>query len=140
MPTDRVRAKVWGLLRGRFREAGLVVVVAVLGLLLSVLGGEMSVRGRASGETQTVNKFMRADNLDKLAKNTSFFAIMAVGATLVIVSGGIDLSVGSIYCLSAVFGAMFLSRMGPSAPGWTTPAAVALCLGIGVLCGLVNGL
>ena len=78
MPTDRVRAKVWGLLRGRFREAGLVVVVAVLGLLLSVLGGEMSVRGRASGETQTVNKFMRADNLDQLAKNTSLFAIMAV--------------------------------------------------------------
>ena len=41
----------------------------------------MPVRDRATGETRTVNKFLRADNLDKLAKNTSFFAIMAVGAT-----------------------------------------------------------
>ena len=84
-----------------------------------------------------MNKFLRADNLDKLAKNTSFFAIMAVGATFVIITGGIDLSVGSIYCLAAVCGAMFLNHFGPQAPGralrpfgWCR-RAILLCLGAG---------
>src|SRR5512137_2303979 len=106
-----------GASRRRFKEAGLLGVVVALGLLLSVFGGSMQVRDRGTGETRTVNKFLRADNLDKLAKNTSFFAIMAVGATLVIISGGIDLSVGSIYCLAAVCGAIFLHRFGPQGAG-----------------------
>ncbi len=135
-----------GARRRRFQETGLLGVVVALGLLLSVFGGPMQVRDRDTGETRTVNKFLRADNLDKLAKNTSFFAIMAVGATLVIISGGIDLSVGSIYCLAAVGGAMFLHRFGPqgaaagASPVWVVPAAVLLCLGIGTGCGLLNGL
>ena len=121
-------------------------VVVALGLLLSVFGGSINVRDRGTGETRAVNKFLRADNLDKLAKNTSFFAIMAVGATLVIIAGGIDLSVGSIYCLAAVCGAMFLHQFGPqgagagASPGWVIPAAILLCLGVGTLCGLLNGL
>jgi ribose transport system permease protein len=132
--------------RRRFKEAGLLGVVVALGLLLSIFGGAIQVRDRGTGETRTVNKFLRADNLDKLAKNTSFFAIMAVGATLVIISGGIDLSVGSIYCLAAVCGAMFLHRFGPqgggagASPLWVVPAAILLCLGVGTLCGLLNGL
>jgi ribose/xylose/arabinose/galactoside ABC-type transport system permease subunit len=132
--------------RRRFKETGLLGVVVALGLLLSVFGGSMQVRDRGTDQTRTVNKFLRADNLDKLAKNTSFFAIMAVGATLVIIAGGIDLSVGSMYCLAAVCGAMFLQRFGPqgagagASPGWVVPAAIVLCLGVGALCGLLNGL
>ncbi len=120
-------------------------VVLALGLLLSVFGGSLEVRDRDSGATHTVNKFLRADNLDKLAKNTSFFAIMAVGATFVIITGGIDLSVGSVYCLAAVCGAMFLNWFGPRGPGagaspaWVVPAAILLCLGAGTLCGVLNG-
>ncbi len=132
--------------RRRFKETGLLGVVVALGLLLSVFGGSMQIRDRGAGEPRTVNKFLRADNLDKLAKNTSFFAIMAVGATLVIIAGGIDLSVGSIYCLAAVCGAMFLHRFGPqgagagASPAWVIPAAILLCLGVGTSCGLLNGL
>jgi ribose transport system permease protein len=106
----------------------------------------LDVRDRQSGNTYSVNKFLRAENLDKLAKNTSFFAIMAIGATLVIITGGIDLSVGSIYCLSAVCGAMFLHHFGPNGSGagaspyWVVPAAVLLCSGVGILCGAINGL
>jgi ribose/xylose/arabinose/galactoside ABC-type transport system permease subunit len=135
-----------GASRWRFQETGLLGVVVALGLLLSVGGGSMQVRDRATGETRTVNKFLRADNLDKLAKNTSFFAIMAVGATVVIISGGIDLSVGSIYCLAAVCGAMFLHRFGPqgagagASPAWVVPVAILLCLAVGTVCGLLNGL
>jgi len=153
MPTENAvesktdaRPTMRGARRRRFKESGLLGVVVALGLLLSVFGGSMQLRDRDTGETRTVNKFLRADNLDKLAKNTSFFAIMAVGATLVIISGGIDLSVGSIYCLAAVCGAMFLQRFGPQGAGagvspvLVVPAAVLLCLGVGVLCGLLNGL
>ena len=74
--------------RWRLKETGLLGVVLALGLLLSVAGGSMPVRDRDTGAARQVNRFLRADNLDKLAKNTSFFAIMAVGATLVIISGG----------------------------------------------------
>ena len=153
MPTET--AGEWGTvtrpagmgLRSRLlKETGLLGVVLSLGLLLTVFGGTLSVRDRTTGQTRTVNRFLRADNLDKLAKNTSFFAIMAVGATVVIISGGIDLSVGSVYCLAAVCGAMFLNYFGPqgtgagASPAWVVPAAILLCLGVGALAGLLNGL
>jgi ribose/xylose/arabinose/galactoside ABC-type transport system permease subunit len=130
----------------RLKETGLLGVVLALGFALSVCGGSLQVRDPKTGEMQTVNRFLRADNLDNLAKNTSFFAIMAVGATFVIISGGIDLSVGSTYCLAAVCGAMFLHHFGPQGPGagaspaWVVPAAILLCVGVGTLGGLLNGL
>ena len=135
------RPKAW-----RFKETGLIGVVLVAGLILSVFGGSLKTIDQATGQTRTVNKFLRADNLDKLAKNTSFFAIMAVGATFVIVTGGIDLSVGSVYCLAAVCAAMFLHRFGPQGVGAGTsplvvvPAAIGLCLAVGTVCGFLNGL
>jgi len=130
----------------RLKEAGLLGVVLVLALLLYFFGGSLTISDRATGEVHTVNKFLRADNLDKLAKNTSFFAIMAVGVTFVIVAGGIDLSIGSTYCLTAVCGAMFLHHFGPQGPGagaspaWVVPAAILLCLCVGTLGGLLNGM
>jgi ribose/xylose/arabinose/galactoside ABC-type transport system permease subunit len=137
--------RIWSRLV-RMNEMGLLGVVLGLGVVLSTFGGSLEVRDRQTGATYTVNKFLRPENLDKLAKNTSFFAIMAIGATLVIITGGIDLSVGSIYCLSAVCGAMFLHRYGPAGAGagaspvWVVPAAILLCLGVGVVCGAINGL
>ncbi len=121
-------------------------IALAIGLVLTVFGGSVQVRDPNTGAVRTANKFLRAENLDKLAKNTSFFAIMAIGATFVIITGGIDLSVGSVYCLSAVCGAMFLHHFGsrgPGAgapPGLVVPAAIVLCLGVGAACGLLNGL
>lgn len=121
-------------------------VILALGLFLAIFGGTLHIPGGENGSAQTVNKFLRMDNLNMLAKNASFFAIMAVGETFVIITGGIDLSVGAIYCLSAVCGAMFLSYFGPGGVGagasmfWVMPAAVGLCLAVGTLCGLLNGL
>jgi len=132
--------------RPRVKETGLLGVLLALGLLLSIFGGSLEVHNRGTGGINTVNKFLRADNLGELAKNTSFFAIMAVGATFVIITGGIDLSVGSMYCLAAVCGAMFLHYFGPQGPGagaspyWVVPGAILICLGTGTLCGLLNGL
>src|SRR5438552_10265766 len=107
----------------RLQEGGLLVVILALGLLLTVFGGSVRMpefRQNAAGETERVlvekNKFLNARNLTQLAKDTSFIAIMAVGATFVIISGGIDLSVGSIYALASVLGAIAFHFYGPNCP------------------------
>ena len=129
----------------RFKETGLLGVMLALGLALTIFGGSLHMRNPDTGAVQTVNKFLRADNLSMLANNASFFAIMAIGEAFVIITGGIDLSVGAIYCLSAVCGAMFLSYSGPAgavsaaSPAWVVPAAILLCVGVGTLCGFLNG-
>src|SRR4051794_41923188 len=78
------------------QQAGLVLVILLLGIVLSVFAG--THLDRATG--QPVNDFLNSYTLIQTATDASFFAIMAVGATIVIISGGIDLSVGSIYALA----------------------------------------
>lgn len=143
-PTIRNTGRRGNVSRPRFQELGLVFVLLILAAVLTAFSGSVTVTDPTTGEVTTSNRFLRADNLDKLAKNTSFFAIMAIGATLVIITGGIDLSVGATYCLSAVSGALFLHYFGPEGTGQVpavivVPSAVLICFGIGGLCGLVNG-
>jgi ribose transport system permease protein len=148
----------------QFQESGLILVVVVLAICLAIFGGSVKqpvferlpdgTRQRvfttdASGQRtpafETKNKFFNARNLVVLAKQTSFIAIMAVGMAVVIISGGIDLSVGAIYALASVVGALVLHRFGPYGPlhdvnSWLGVAAGAsACVGVAVLCGLVNG-
>lgn len=128
------------------QEAGLLLVIVALGAGLALFSNPVETVDPETGEPATLNAFLNAQNLDKLAKDTSFFAIMAVGATLVIIIGGIDLSVGSIYALSAVCGAYWLHHCGPqgagagSGPLWVNLTACAICIGVATACGLVNGL
>jgi ribose/xylose/arabinose/galactoside ABC-type transport system permease subunit len=132
--------------QSHFKETGLLGVVLALGLFLSICGGSIRIPNHDDGSVQTVNKFLRTSNISMLAKNASFFAIMAIGETFVIITGGIDLSVGAIYCLSAVCGAMFLSYFGTGGAGngastvWVVPAAMLLCIGVGTTCGVLNGI
>ncbi len=78
--------------------------------------------------------FMTAGNLETVARQSAMVAIGAVGMTLVIISAGIDLSIGSTMALSCVVTAYAL-RAGAS------PAlATALGVGSGLACGLINGL
>ncbi len=90
------------------QESGLVLVVALVTLSLALLAG--SHPDRLTGAT--VNNFWNANTLVQTATDASFFAIMAIGATMVIISGGIDLSVGSIYALAGVT-APFMSTFTP---------------------------
>lgn len=123
----------------RAKEAGLVLVVFVLYAGLAAFGGSVERDG------VSVNTFLQSANQDLLFKETAYWAIMAIGATLVIISGGIDLSIGSIYCLSAVVGAMFFQHFGPTGGGagasaaWVLPVGVLVCIGSGAMCGLLNG-
>ena len=98
-----------------------------------------------------VNKFLDVENLVLVGGNASYFAIMAVGMTAVIIMGGIDLSVGSIYALAAIAGAMALrwaneawgsgggSGGSPMPLIASVPLGLAVCCGVGALAGAFNG-
>jgi ribose/xylose/arabinose/galactoside ABC-type transport system permease subunit len=76
-------------------------------------------------------KFTSDFNLWTLAKNNTYFALIALGMTFVIMTGGIDLSVGAVVALSAVTAA----RLSPHG-FWV---ALAAAIGIGLLVGVING-
>ena len=123
------------------QEIGLILVVLVLGTVLAGFGGKVRMvefHKTASGDVERVvvekNKFFNGRNLTQLAKDTSFIAIMAVGATFVIIAGGIDLSVGATYALASVLSALVFAKGEDQ-----VLAGILTCLGIGTLCGLLNG-
>ena len=91
-----------------------------------------------TGTGVTVNNFWNSYTLIQTATDASFFAIMAIGATMVIISGGIDLSVGSIYALRGVSMALFLRGAGPMRPG-DGAARPRRAVGVGLACGILNG-
>jgi len=142
----------------KFPEGGLIIVIIVLGLLLAVFGGEIQrpkfttnpegkrVRlmvvnqaGQQVPAFERVNKFFNPETLTQIAKDTSFFAIMAIGMTFVIITGGIDLSVGSTYAVAAVAGALVMSPYGPSGGNTATALGVLTTIGVAVLAGFLNG-
>jgi ribose transport system permease protein len=117
------------------QETGLVIVVALVVILLTALAGSHFDRITNS----TVNNFWNSNTLIQTATDASFFAIMAIGATIVIISGGIDLSVGSIYALAGVSMALVLRALGPASPGTTILVGLITAVGVGLLCGILNG-
>ena len=142
----------------KFPEGGLILVIIALGLLLAVFGGsvqlpkfqttpdgkrervfETNAAGQKVPAFETVNKFFNARTIVQIAKDTSFFAIMAVGMTVVIITGGIDLSIGSMYALASVCGALVLSPYGPSGGGGATILGVVVTIAIGAFLGFLNG-
>ncbi|MCS7483628.1 ABC transporter permease [Umezawaea endophytica] len=78
--------------------------------------------------------FLSTQNLLNVGVQAAVVAVLAFGSTFVIVSGGIDLSVGSVAALSAMVGAWSSTEAG--LPG---PLALLLGLATGVVAGLVNG-
>lgn len=118
-----------------FQQVGLVLVIILLGAVLATFAGTHV--DRRTGEL--VNNFLNSYTLIQTATDASFFAIMAVGATIVIITGGIDLSVGSIYALAGVTMALILRQIGPLGDGQTVLVGLGICIGVGLLCGLLNG-
>jgi ribose/xylose/arabinose/galactoside ABC-type transport system permease subunit len=107
-----------GWLASKGRQVGTLLGLLLLGGLLSILSPH----------------FLTVSNLLNVLEQTSINAVIAAGMTFVIISGGIDLSVGSIVACSGVLLASALQA--PLAP----PLAVAVGLAAGAACGLVNGL
>jgi ribose transport system permease protein len=79
--------------------------------------------------------FLTARTLSTLANRVPTLAVVAAGMTLVLIIGGIDLSVGSVLGLcGAALGVAMVNW------GWPLWAGAALCMGIGLAAGTLNGL
>ncbi len=78
--------------------------------------------------------FFTVSNLVNVVQQSAIIAIVAAGMTFVIISGGIDLSVGSIVALAGLVVADALHA------GWPVPLAIMSGLVIGLLGGILNGL
>ena len=96
---------------------GLIVVIIVFALLI--------------GEPE---KYLSLKNLRTVLAQTVIVAIGAIGMTVIIISGGIDLSVGSAIALTGVITALGINA------GWSTTAALAAGILVGGAVGFANGL
>lgn len=99
------------------RETGLVLIILALFLIMSVAS----------------EHFLTWPNMRAMAMAFSVEAIVVVGMTILLISGGIDLSVGSVTALAMVVaGLLFLAGVNP----WVAAlVAIALCAGIGAIMG-----
>jgi ribose transport system permease protein len=85
--------------------------------------------------------FLRWTNLVNIANEQSTVGILAVGMTLVIILGGIDLSVGSLLALAGGVGVLTLNGVGEHhSDALAVTAAIAVTLVIGAVAGFLNGL
>ncbi|WP_266029459.1 ABC transporter permease [Brucella intermedia] len=84
--------------------------------------------------------FISIDNLLNVATRSAFIAIIALGATYVISSGGLDLSVGAMVAFVASIMILFMNSGMIADPVMMLIAAVMLALIVGAACGLLNGL
>jgi ribose transport system permease protein len=78
--------------------------------------------------------FLTTDNIFSVIRSFSFVAIMAIGEMIVIITAGIDLSVGSILGLTACLSALLIKL------GLGSPAAIVIGLAAGLALGFLNGL
>jgi ribose transport system permease protein len=77
--------------------------------------------------------FLTGPNLSTVIRQTTVINIMALGMTLIIISGGIDLSVGSILAFGGFMGTLSMQK------GYSVPVAIAIGIAAGTMCGLLNG-
>jgi ribose transport system permease protein len=113
-------ASLWSRLKRlfSFREAGILFVLIALCVILSIVAP----------------RFLTLRNVTNVVRQFSVIAIMSVGMTYVIITAGIDLSVGSIIALSGCMTAWFLVE------GYPIWLSVLIGLALGALTGIVNGL
>src|SRR3989441_12039842 len=96
---------------------GLVLVIAIFAILIG-----------------TPERYLSLKNLRTVLAQTVIVAIGAIGMTVIIISGGIDLSVGSAIALTGVIAALGINA------GWSTGVALGAGIMVGGAVGLVNGL
>jgi ribose transport system permease protein len=108
-----------GGLRRLLLDNGALTALIVLVVAMSALSGD----------------FLTTDNLLNVGVQAAVTAILAFGVTFVIVSAGIDLSVGSVAALSAT-----VLAWSATSAGVPVFVAVLLAIATGIACGLVNGI
>jgi ribose transport system permease protein len=101
------------------KELGIFVLLVVLCVVVAVLNP----------------LFLQATNLQNMARLIGAFGIFSIGLGLVIMTSGIDLSVGSVMALLGVLLSMMLGSW-----GWGAAPAVLVCIGVAVAIALIYGL
>jgi ribose transport system permease protein len=116
------------------RASSYLGVVGLIPVLLVVLVAVMGV---------VEPRFYSTSNLFNILRNTSFLAVMACGQMLVIIIGGMDLSVGAVAALASVIGAKVMAGTAAESGAYSTLAillGVFFSLGAAAVVGLFNGL
>jgi ribose transport system permease protein len=80
-------------------------------------------------------RFLAPANLQNMARLIGMYGIFSIGLGLVIITGGIDLSVGSVFALLGVVMSMMLTEW-----GWPSALAVVAIIGLGTALGALHGL
>jgi len=104
----------------RIRESGIIVVLAMF------VGVTAAIQPR----------FVGSQEIEFILANTTVFALLALGETMVVISRNVDLSIGSVLGLSAYLSASLFG----SHPGIPIPVVFLAGFGIGLACGVANGL
>jgi ribose transport system permease protein len=118
--------------RQRLLAGGNIRQLAQLGpvVALVLLAGFFAIRAP---------NFTSTDNLTNVLQQVSITAVAAVGATVVILVAGIDLSVGSAVALSGSVAALYMQHA-ILPPGMAAGVALLLTVAVATACGLINGL
>jgi ribose transport system permease protein len=88
-------------------------------------------------------RFVSQNNISNILRNTSYLALISTGQMLVMILGGIDLSVGVVVALSSVTVSMIMARLGAVFVGQDGLVILLSCLaalGVSTIIGIVNGL
>ena len=122
---------------GWAKRYGIVVVFLCLCALLSAVCQYKVIRG-----DWPENAFTTTDNFLLILYQVSINGILAIGMTIVIISGGIDLSVGSVLAFAGMAAASFATGS-TSVTSWSGNYGIAIPVGAallaGIACGAVNG-
>ncbi|HZY15482.1 MAG TPA: ABC transporter permease [Ramlibacter sp.] len=122
-----LRLAAWRWLQRNRQDLALPVMFAVAVLVFSL---------EAPG-------FLGGDNLTNMARQSVYLLIVSLGQLIVLVGGGLDLSVGVVVALSSVAGASVMAAVyaaAPESPWLAVAAGTATALAIGCAVGLANGL
>lgn len=101
------------------KEIGIFSLLVILCIIVSILNP----------------RFLAATNLQNMARLVGAYGIFSIGIGIVIITGGIDLSVGSVFALLGVLLSMMLTEW-----GWAAGLAVLVSIGMGVGLGYLHGI
>ncbi len=120
--TTTVKASPGTRRKRRFSSVNLPAVAAVVIFAAMLIYGEVAY-----------GRILQYSTISSLFINNAQLILIAVGLTFVIITGGIDLSVGAVIALSGVSGVMLANA------GWNPVVVVVVMIGIGTLSGLASG-
>ena len=115
-PAESTRPTILGRLRWAIGKGGIVIPFILVVVVLAIVSPS----------------FLRFQNLTNILDQQAGIIIVAAAGTLVLIAGGIDLSVGALYGLAGATAAQLAVSFGPA-------VGIVAALGVGLIAGLANG-